>query len=416
MSCCFENTLHYSSPANGGRGVVRIGMMMPESVELFVCPFACGRHGAISAMKQELKGRLSYLYINQSDVINGYDDLIPPAVGELLDALPVRPKVVFVFVSCLDDLIGTDHDALLETLGAQYPDVRFRIGHMNPISQGSATPPPVSIQNNLYSLLEPSDGADDGVNCIGNLVEVSPQSELHKFLHSLGYGKLRHISQYQTFDGYQEMASSRLNLVIAPPGRQAAGQMREKLGIPFLFLPVSYRLTEIEAGYRDLAAFAGQSPDFDFVPHRDAALRAIERAKGRVGETPLIVDASAFIRPFEAARALLEYGFPVMRVQAQECIPIDQEHCDWLRETHPEVDIMQSQHHRAVLFDRRMPGSISVGADGAYLAGSRYAVNLFSDEGLFGYHGVQTLMELLEHALDAPVDLEQMIHEYGLVV
>ena len=138
MSCCFENTLHYSSPANGGRGVVRIGMMMPESVELFVCPFACGRHGAISAMKQELKGRLSYLYINQSDVINGYDDLIPPAVGELLDALPVRPKVVFVFVSCLDDLIGTDHDALLETLGAQYPDVRFRIGHMNPISQGSA--------------------------------------------------------------------------------------------------------------------------------------------------------------------------------------------------------------------------------------------------------------------------------------
>ena len=82
MSCCFENTLHYSSPANGGRGVVRIGMMMPESVELFVCPFACGRHGAISAMKQELKGRLSYLYINQSDVINGYDDLIPPAVGE----------------------------------------------------------------------------------------------------------------------------------------------------------------------------------------------------------------------------------------------------------------------------------------------------------------------------------------------
>ena len=73
MSCCFENTLHYSSPANGGRGVVRIGMMMPESVELFVCPFACGRHGAISAMKQELKGRLSYLYINQSDVIKSHD-------------------------------------------------------------------------------------------------------------------------------------------------------------------------------------------------------------------------------------------------------------------------------------------------------------------------------------------------------
>lgn len=45
MSCCFENTLHYSSPGHGDWGVVRIGMLAPESVQLFVCPSACGRHG-----------------------------------------------------------------------------------------------------------------------------------------------------------------------------------------------------------------------------------------------------------------------------------------------------------------------------------------------------------------------------------
>ena len=154
MACQFENTLHYSSPANGGRGIVRTGMLIPESVELFVCPFACGRHGSISAVKQDLKHRLSYLYVNQADIINGYDELIIPAVEELLETLPQRPKVVLIFVSCLDDLIGTDHEALQEKLAQCFPDVKFRSCHMNPISKGSKTPPAISIQNNIYSLLK----------------------------------------------------------------------------------------------------------------------------------------------------------------------------------------------------------------------------------------------------------------------
>ena len=58
MNCCFENTLHYSSHGHGDWGVVRIGMLLPESVQLFVCPSACGRHGAIGAMHQGLKDRL----------------------------------------------------------------------------------------------------------------------------------------------------------------------------------------------------------------------------------------------------------------------------------------------------------------------------------------------------------------------
>ena len=160
MSCCFENTLHYSSPGHGDWGVVRIGMLAPESVQLFICPSACGRHGAIGAMKQGLKDRLFYLYVSQSDIIDGYDDLIPEAVEEVLEVLEPRPRVFFLFVSCLDDLIGTDHEALLSALGARHPEIAFRMCHMNPISLGSRTPPPVSIQNNLYSLMAPSEKLD----------------------------------------------------------------------------------------------------------------------------------------------------------------------------------------------------------------------------------------------------------------
>lgn len=430
MACHFKDTLHYSSPANGGRGIVRTGMLIPESVELFVCPFACGRHGAISAVKQELKHRLSYLYVEQADIVNGYDDLILPAVGELLETLTERPKVVLVFVSCLDDLIGTDHEALMERLSEKYPDVKFRSCHMNPISKGSKTPPAISIQNNIYSLLEPVSEKDRGVNCLGNLVEISRESEIYDYLKSLGYGELRHISQYDTFEGYQEMAKSGFNLVITPVGRQAAEQMEEKHGVPYVFLPVSYRMEEIEETYRKLrAALArarngeeGESvcetteTDFDFSTHRQSALEAVERARRAVGTTPIVVDASAVKRPFGLARALLEYGFHVVRVQAPECIGIDKESYQWLVSEHPEVEIVQSQHHRMVLRENQMLESIAIGVDGAYLAGSRYVADLFDDEGVYGYQGVQCLMEKLEHALDKPVDLETMIHEYGLVV
>ena len=90
MNGAFEDTLHYTSPAHGGWGMVRIGMLVPESVQLFVCPFACGRHGAIGAMRQGFKDRLAYLYVDQNDIVRGYDDQIPGAVEELLDALPTQ--------------------------------------------------------------------------------------------------------------------------------------------------------------------------------------------------------------------------------------------------------------------------------------------------------------------------------------
>ncbi|MBQ7784266.1 MAG: hypothetical protein IJ368_09875, partial [Oscillospiraceae bacterium] len=45
--CFTPSGLHYVSAAHGGWGVVRIAALVPESHQLFVCPFACGRHGAL---------------------------------------------------------------------------------------------------------------------------------------------------------------------------------------------------------------------------------------------------------------------------------------------------------------------------------------------------------------------------------
>ncbi|MBE5880499.1 MAG: oxidoreductase [Lachnospiraceae bacterium] len=420
MQCKFHDTLHYSSPANGGRGIVRTGMLIPESVELFVCPFACGRHGAISAVKQNLKDRLSYLYVNQADIINGYDDLIIPAVAELLDTLKKRPKVILIFVSCLDDLIGTDHEALREKLEMTYPDITFRSCHMNPISKGTKLPPAISIQNNTFSLINVTQERDFGINSLGNLIPVKEESELYIFLESLGYEKLRHISHYETFETYQDMGKSFANLVITPVARQAAEQLKQKHGMIYSFVPVSYRLEKIENDYMRMAEEL-KLPHInwkgvDLVSFKERAEESIEEARKKVGKTPIIVDASATKCPFGLARALVEYGFYVIRIQTPECISIDRDDCEWIAENYPEIEIVESLHHKSVLRDNQIPESIAIGVDGAYLAGSKYVVDLFDDEGMFGYYGIRCLMNMLEHAKEKEIDLEKMIHEYGLVV
>lgn len=418
MSGCFEQTLHYSSPGHGDWGVVRIGMLAPESVQLFICPSACGRHGAIGAIKQGLKERLFYLYVDQSDIIDGYDDLIPDAVEGVLEVLDPLPRVFFLFVSCLDDLIGTDHQALLEVLGSRRPEIEFRMCHMNPISLGTKTPPPVSIQNNLYSLLAPGNPQDGGINAIGNLEATADTSELHEFLKAYGVNRLCHISQYQTLDGYQEMANSRANLVICAPGRQAAGQMEERLGIPWIFMPVTYDMEEIESNYSQLKEFLfpGREERFDPAPHREAALKAVEAALGKAGAIPIIIDASATAQPFGMAAALIRYGFHVARVEAQDCMAFDRPHMEWLKERYPEVELCQPEHHQAVMFQRRMENSLAVGVEGAYLAGSRHVADLFNDSGMFGYDGVCRLMKLIEAAAERETDLKELINGYGLVV
>ena len=84
---------------------------------------------------------------------------------------------------------------------------------MNPISLGSKTPPPVAIQNNLYSLLEKTETTDEGLNSIGNLEVFAPSCELYSFLKHHGAPPLRHISAYQSYDpvSYTHLGSQQMS-------------------------------------------------------------------------------------------------------------------------------------------------------------------------------------------------------------
>ena len=312
-----ESCLSYSSPAHGNWGIGRVGMLIPETHQLFVCPFACGRHGAIGAIIHGYKDRLSYLFIDEGDIVSGgYEQLIIDGTGELLDSIK-RPRAVLIVVSCLDDLLGTDHEVFLKELRRRHPDVKFGLGHMNPISGEGKLPPMVNIQRSLYSFLEPSSRRLRQVNILGQNVPPK-RGDLHEFLEGMGY-ETRVIGECETFDDYLGLSSSVLDIIAHPAARTAAREMKEKLGIEWLFAPISFDAAEIEAHYRGIAEILGEPFHFDLEPWRESLAESLEGTKEAVGGREIAVDDSATVRPFSLAKLLAKNCFRVVRICADEC-------------------------------------------------------------------------------------------------
>jgi hypothetical protein len=408
------NTLQYSPPSHGDWGIVRVAALVPESHLLFVCPSACGRHGALGAIQQGFKDRLSYIYIDRSDIIRGYAETIKSFIPQLLELLPHSPKALMIYVSCLDDLIGTDLDGLCAELESEHRNIRFRTGHMNPISLGSKAPPALTTQSAMFSFLEPFNGEKHGINLIGNLTAVPRENELYAFLDYCGATPVRHITDFETFDSFGEMAQSAANLVLSPIASRAAREMEQKHGQPFLTMFVSYDLDEIAENYRKLADFLKQGTDFDFSRYQAEAKSAIESALSVIGDTPIAV--SGVLKPYGLASALLKYGFNVVSVMADDVIAPDMAAYEGLCSCGAGLRSYLPQHPANMSLRTECPDALALGFEAAYITGSRHIANVNGDHGMFGYNGVKRLMQILVEAKHREFDLDTLMDEYGVVV
>ena len=422
MTCCdsvFESSLHYASPAHGGWGVLKAGQLIPESYHLFVSPAACGRHGALAARLEGRNGTVSYYHLTEQSIVSGdYERDIADAVSELLTILTKqnrRPRVLGIFVSCIDDLLGTDLDVLTDELTRDYPDIRFVSCHMNPTTTDTGVPPAVNIQNKIYSVLEPDTKRDNGVNLIGNLQAIRPESELFPLLRQMGASDVRHISDYERFDDYQFMARSRCNLVLAPFGKYAAEQMQRKLGIPYVMALTAFRPETITQTYQHIAKSIGwECPSLREA--EQAACTALRKTADALAGVPVIVDGEAITRPFEFTRALLENGFSVHSVYEQKLKPSDLENYNWLRENYPQIPIRQSLHPKQTVRDPTASECIAIGYSAGYLSGAKHVVDIGGQNGLYGYQGVTELMKLICEASAVETDMRRLLEETVLVI
>ncbi len=413
--CSFVRTLQYSSPARGGWSIVRMAMQVPESYQLFVGPSACMRHIMLSSMELKIDDRISWLPIREADIVSGsYEALILESVDGLLGKMEPRPRVFMIFVTCIDNLLGTDHDAFLAPLNEKYPETKTIVCFMNPITGDGPAPPAVTIQDTIYSLTGEAEKKDDAVNFIGSNLAIEPDNELIGWLKQNGI-ETRHISQYQTFDAFQEMGKSRFNIITSPLALYAAKQMKLRKGIGYGYFPVSYSFDEIERGAAELCGSLGiPAPDFSRERQR-AEEKIFETLKALAGR-PVSIDYAATYRPFGLARLLLEYGFRVDTVYTSECLPVERGDMEWILKNHREVKIVQPEHFS-------MPGQIAgsrehlcIGFEAAYFTGSPHVVPIAADGEHYGYAGVVSMMEKMRAECGHEYDLEQLVKDSGLVV
>lgn len=413
--CDFTRTLQYASPARGGWSIVRMAMQVPESYQLFVGPAACMRHIMLSSMELGIDDRISWMMIREEDIVSGsYEQLILQNVDELLGNMNPRPRVFMIFVTCIDNLLGTDHEVFLGPLNEKYPGTKTMVCFMNPITGDGPAPPAVTIQDSMYSLLKFPEKKERAVNFIGSNLALEQDNELVCLLQEYGF-KTNHISQYQTFDEFQTMGSSVLNIVTAPLALYAAKQMKLRYGLEYLYLPVSYTFDEIEQGVKKVCeALKLPVPDLSEARHA-AGDKVKETAKALDGQ-PICIDYAATYRTFGLARLLLEYGFQVDALYVSECLPVDREHMRWIKENHQEVAILQPERFSMVGNEQDKRNALCIGFEAAYYTGSPHVVPLAADGEHYGFAGVISLMEKIRWESKRSYDLEQLVKDSGLVV
>ena len=422
---CFNKTLCYSSPAHGGWGMVRVGMSVPESFQIFFSPPACGRHGAVSAVFHKFRNRLAYYFLDEKDVVSGgYEQQIFKVVDVVLKRLEKKPKAMLLFVTCIDDLMGTDLEALTLELNERFSNIDFVFCHMNPIREDSKLPPGQNIQHQIYTLLKKKNLKNDSINCIGNLLPIDKECEIYTVLKCMGIDNVNHIMKCNNYNDFQDMASSKYNFLIEPNGLAAVNMMEKDLGIPYEDMCVSFDLNIIDKQYEKmLELFSEKISEKNRLEINGIlsnmklqAYQEIEKTKELIGDLPIYIDLSAIMRPYQLAWFLYKNGFNIKGIFSEK--PSKAEHEAWknIINNCPDIKIMTPQNPKTMLRNDEMENALSIGFEAAYITQSKYVLNLFNDEGMFGYYGVIKLMKMIRSCYENPVGLKDLIESYGLVV
>ncbi|MBU1053849.1 MAG: nitrogenase component 1 [Proteobacteria bacterium] len=409
------NHLHYCPASAGGWGIIRVGLLVPESVMLFVSPAGCGRHGAIAGIQLGFKKPLFLLHVSEMDIITGkHMEMIPRAVDEIMATVRPSPNAMLICATCIDDLLGSDYDGLTQQLESRY-GIPVRICHMNPPVMDTKKPPTFTVQQTVYDFLERSNFKERALNIIGSFAPIDAESEFYKVMADAGFTKVRHVAACKTMEEFRSMSKSTHNLLIKPGGYLAAELMKEKLQIPYCITPVTYSFNSIAQTYSALEKFLGVKLSTDW--YCEEAWDTVKSYKKTLGALTVAVGSTANASPFELARALTEYGFHVPYIFADLLLVSDDEHIDWLKIYNPNVKIFTNNHPTmANLIKDKLTVDLTVGFDAGYFCSGAKTVPLGLEKQPYGYQGIIYLFREMVKALENPRNHKEQMYASGMVI
>jgi hypothetical protein len=413
----YEYGIEYSSPARGPWNIVHIGMLLPESHQIYVCAQACMRGVVLTAAEMNAMDRFSSIAIRENNLLDGdMEQLIVDGVTDIINKLPKRPRAVMIFTTCVHHFLACDLGFVFTQLREKFPNIDFTDCYMHPIMRKTKTAPDPKMREQLYSFLKAMPADPASINIIGNNEKMSETSELLKMIRAAGY-KIKDICSCKSYDEYQEMAASTYNITINPAATVAADTLEKRLKQKQIYLPLSYDYDEIEKLLEKAAGILSlQMPDIDKI-HSDAESE-IKATKDAIEDTPIAIDYTATTRPLGLAKLLIEHGFNVTSVYADTFTEEERSAFDWLKKNagylrlfatvHPKMGLLP--HDAAKLNNGHL---LAIGQKSAYFTGTSYFVNILEGGGLWGYDGICQLMRLMREAAKTPKDTRSIIQVKG---
>jgi hypothetical protein len=410
-------------PAKKDRGVIILGAYRPP---------ACGRHGAIAAIEQGYKKKISYLCLGDNEIVlGGYEEEIKRGVREVLSRIQPRPRALIIFMSCIDDLLGTDHTAALRQMEEEH-GVPIRLARMNPISTDNKLPPGIRVQKTMYEFLDPPAKKDRGVIILGAYRPPARDSELAGALDFFGFGPIRHPEFCPDFESFRQMSQSAAALLLRPEGRAAAEDVSSRLDIPCHKPFMAFDKDAVLEQYRGLFAFlenleapgksgspgAREKAQSFLTAAREKVEEREEQARAVLGKARLAIDSTATIAPFNLALALVKAGLNVNRIYTNQLPEFEKPSLRELARIKGDITVVNPNHTRKYGPRSTEPlADMAVGFEAGYAAAAPVTVPLAFDEQLFGFEGYTRVLDrLIQFAGEGTSDLRQQVKEYGLVV
>lgn len=310
-SCGNKDSLWFpASSTRGNGGFPNSGMNIPESIQFFVGPPACGRHADFDLMSTNRGHRFYRIRIAEQDLVNGtIVDKVNDQIFAFLEAMETKPRVVEVCVTCVDALLNSDFDGMAARLKQRY-GIRFALIRMCPILTDSVRSNSQMLIESQYSLLQPSGVKQKTINILGRIQKIPHESELYQTLKAAGY-RVNNILECETLEQYDALGDACLNLVAVRNAIPAAKTMRKRFGIPYLPFFETCSPDEILENYRQLEKTLGCS-----LPVEQEWLSVRQRAQEvaeKHGDRCIIIGHAYDYVPLKLAVDLRNIGLPVKK-------------------------------------------------------------------------------------------------------
>ncbi len=436
----FYQGLEFNAPVHGPWNIVHIGMLLPESRQIYVCADNCMRGVVLTAAEMKAEERFSFVLLEERDLIMGkLEDITIDGVSECINSLPQRPPVVLLFTVCVHHFLGCDLDYIYRKLGERYPDIYFCRCYMDPLLQKSGPTPDQKLRLAMYEPIKPLKVNPRRISLIGSEFALHKSCDIYRLMalvakHITGNVSESHefilseLASCSTYNDYLQMGESALFITDNPGAVMALEQLGQRLNRPYLYIPKSFDYSEIRHELKKLFSSTtnldnSSKSTVDKILASDLEdLFRIEEASCEeaftalhklIGDTEIRIDYTFHPRPLGLARQLIAHGFNVTTIYIDVINAEEEADFRFLSEQAPSLRLCSTVQVEARTAPRSSPKVLAVGQKAAWFSGTRHFVNAVAGAGLFGYDGLRRTLELMAEAYNTENDTEELVIRKG---